>query len=310
MATGIAIWQTVKIFSSGSPSSVKEKKNGEAVVGRKKRFQLYTNPMCPFAQRVWIMISELEAMEMVAFTPIPLKPDLLRAKYLAQLPSWAHAVGVENAEGLQHLKDWYMAHINKAGEVPSVIDDCSSNTSTVFKESDIVAEYLYLVLHNHEREVKIELFPSSSYFPEEVVRFRFAFKTFPISAFYTCLRNQDPQKDEDLFKSLRTGLASFISHMSDDGPYYLGHRFSFADIAFAPFLVRFSELLPHYRGFDVFEPCEEYDSRRFKVWFHAVTRRPSVRRTSPQRHEILQFYEVEANDGRINENGFGGRGRS
>jgi len=271
-----------------------------------KRFQLYMNPVCPFVQRTRITISELQAMDLFTFTPIPLRAEIARAKFLHQLPEWSQAIGINSHEGLQHLKDWYMQNMNKGGDVPVLMDH---NSDFLVTESEIVSEYIYLNL-NHTRGVDLDLFPSSSFLAEEVVRFRYAIKTFPASAFYSCLRNQDPSKDAELFKSLRESLGQCFSHMSPHGPYFVGPKFTFADIFCFPHMYRFATLLKHYRGYDLFAPCAEYDAKRVKTWFTAVSSRPSVQKTCPTPEVIIKFYEGEANDNLLSEKGFYGRGRS
>ena len=290
-------------------SSINHARTESSTVSSYKRFHLYTNPLCPFANRVWIIITEYEATDKFTFTPIPLKAELMRARYLHQLPSWAHAVGANSAETLQELKDWYMENINKAGEVPSLTDDEALDNSAVFKESDVISEYLATVLEAKHPQ-KLHLFPSAEFSAEDIARFRLAIKSFPISNFYACLKNQDPVKDAELFAALCKGLGTFVSHMSPDGPFILGRRFTFADIYCIPFIVRFAILLPHYRGMDMFHPSVGFDVRRFKAWFVAASNRPSIKKTSPSEQEILRLYEGEAHEGKLNETGFHGRGRS
>lgn len=282
--------------------------NSVSAVPGKKRFQFYVNPMCSFVQRVWIVITELNATEQFAFTPIPVKGELLKAKYFNELPPWASGIGVDSPDSLYKLKDWYSNNVNRPGEVPFLVDHETPGLD--IKESEIVAEYINMVLTKGSQSEN-SLFPNSTYSPEEVTRFRMAVKSFPAPAFYALLRNQDPAKDAELEKAIRVGLGQFVSYMAKEGPFYLGKRFSFADVCAVPFLIRFNILLPYYRNVDVFEPCEQYDAARFRAWFNAASNRPSVKKTSPKEQDVLRFYEGQTHNDQVSiEKGYIGRGRS
>jgi len=69
------------------------------------------------------------------------------------------------------------------------------------------------------------------------------------------------------------------------GPYYLGEHFSMAEIAWVPFLDRFSATLSHYRSFDVFA-----GRNRLKEAYEATKCRPSFARTCQTREFYIQIY--------------------
>jgi glutathione S-transferase len=84
---------------------------------------------------------------------------------------------------------------------------------------------------------------------------RFVIKTFDggLSSLYGVLMNKDPSLDTDKIKAALTFLREIesIFEKQSAGPFFLGDRFSLADISLVPFVFRFSVLLPFYRGVDL-----------------------------------------------------------
>ena len=270
-----------------------------------KRFNLYTNPICPFANRVWITISELQVLDKFSFIPIPLTYEVSRGKSVGKLPAWASGIGIIDGAELEKLKNWYVENVSKSGEVPILFDHFSSYPNEPYKESEIICEYLCLILGGNS------LFPTSQglqqtiYFPDDVVRFRLVLKQFQVSTFYACLKNQMPELDAQLFKELRGSLGKFVNLMNQrEGPYFFGKNLSYIDIHFIPFVYRFSNLLKHYRKMDIFKDCEEINQTRFKAWFSALMARPQILKTLPKLEDIIDYYESEAHAGKTNEQGF------
>lgn len=77
------------------------------------------------------------------------------------------------------------------------------------------------------------------------------------------------------------------------GPYFLGSRFTFADLALASFLTRVS-LVEHFQkdyGFKF--PTAEENPRleRFIQWRDAVVSRETVVNSLPGREELIAAYE-------------------
>lgn len=76
-----------------------------------------------------------------------------------------------------------------------------------------------------------------------------------------------------------------------DGPYYLGNRFTIADLAIAPFVSRLFLLGAYNDSLAITrEDSPEGNLNRFFEWKEALEKRPSVRDSTPAREVLIEGY--------------------
>lgn len=115
--------------------------------------------------------------------------------------------------------------------------------------------------------------------------------------------NQDPNSTSPrptspsvLHSTLTTTLQSAItalvnaSHVT--GPFFLGHLISFVDVAFAPWIIRLSRVLKHYRQW----PDPEVGSR-WEAWVSAVEADERVKATVSDENSYHGIYREVGESG-------------
>ncbi|KAH9259938.1 hypothetical protein BASA82_000205 [Batrachochytrium salamandrivorans] len=199
------------------------------------KFKLYTNPICPYANRVWLTLFELDLLSTCELTPIPMAAEVAHAERTGELPPWAESVGIVSPLALKQLKEWYTLNFGPA--VPVLVEN---SDGLVIKESDVICEYLDVIAQG-----KL-LVPRN----RDVIRVRLAQSSFQPAVLYKLLSNLDRTQHPTLLADVVKMIVNFTSHMnsSQTGPYYLGNRFSLADIVAIPFVARFQITLKHYRA--------------------------------------------------------------
>lgn len=229
------------------------------------KFKLYFNPICPFAHRVWLTLIELDLLGTCEFTPIPMASEVALAERTGELPLWAASVGIVSPLALKQLKEWYTLNFGPA--VPVLVEH---SDGLVVKESDVICEYLDVATATAHGKL---LVPRD----RDVIRVRLAQNSFQPAVLYKLLSNLDREQHPALLADVVKMIATFTSHMhsSQTGAYYLGSRFSLADIVAIPFFARFQVTLKHYRGVDLLETAPV----RFQIWFRACVARGSVKQT-------------------------------
>merc|ERR1711916_100922 len=96
---------------------------------------------------------------------------------------------------------------------------------------------------------------------------------------------QDPEKRKEHYETLSKTLTELNEELKklSPGPYVCGQEFTVADIALYPFFERSDAVLGHFRKEDfTFLGDESLD--RLKLWYNAVSNRPSVAYTNRTRH--------------------------
>ncbi|KAI1300088.1 hypothetical protein EDD11_006333 [Mortierella claussenii] len=238
-----------------------------------KKLVLYTNRFCPFAARAVLAMAETkqpyEAVEI----------DLNKAR-----------------------PDWYLKEINPYGQVPALkIDDKS-----ILLENLIVAEYL------------ADLHPETGLMPNNPLQRaqsryliqHWGSRTQPAQqkAAFSLDTSNATQRHQDWIKELEkidvllrqahrtppTSTSAFSPSELQDGPYFLGKQFTFADLALASFLTRVP-LVEYFQrekfGF-VFPSAEDNPRlKRFIEWKDAVVSRQSVVESLPSKEELIKVYE-------------------
>jgi len=213
--------------------------------------KLYSNPICPYAHRAWWALKEKELY--FEFINIPLGPEK---------PAW--------------YKD-----INPRATVPTL----QHNSYTIL-ESAIIVEYLEDAFPNRGTR----LLPKEPHL-RAAVRLFLDQSGQAITALYKLLRNQENDKEDEFREDATKKLKELLNVFSIPfkGPFLLGDELSLADIAFLPFLVRFSATLKHYRSFDIFEVDE-----RFKTWLDAAKSRKAFQETTDDAQYYIEGYSTYA----------------
>ena len=118
-------------------------------------------------------------------------------------------------------------------------------------------------------------------------------KTIP-TGFIGILLHQDPEKQAESAKTLLTSIKEFAENgllkSNPTGALFLpSEELSLVDIAFAPFAIRFENVLKHYRNFSV-PDGPELAWKRYAKWVEAVKRHPAVAATVSDEDRYLQSY--------------------
>lgn len=250
--------------------------------------KLYSNKICPFAQRAWIAI--LEKQIPFEFVKIPLSGEIMKIKNSGTTKGtqWEDLSG----EDVKKLKEDYMKTINHTGEVPTLVRQGEDPVP----ESDVVAWYL-----DEQYPTRgSSLIPRKN--PRAMAKMLLLNKVIGgglIAACYGLLKNQDPTKDTAYAAKIHAGLEKLLRFADSSGPFLLGDTFSLADILILPFYERMSVLLPHYRGIDLIPSGAPFEGR-MKRWAKACTSRESFKKTSQPPEYYVAAYTGYA----------GARGRS
>merc|ERR1712130_959748 len=261
---------------------------GERGAVNTKQVVLYSNPICPFAQRAWLAVKEKQVSH--EFKLIPLSGELSKAEedfdaFKGKSANWVK-VDIDLA-GLKKIKEDYKKNINAGGTVPTI-----QHGENIILESAYCAYYLDEAWPDQGNK----LCPDDSYSRYKV---RYMLEKFNIGALYGALKNQDPSKDIEFKKKIYKMHETFVEFADEKGPFFLGQNFSIAEVLVAPFYDRFSRLLRHYRDFDYIPFAEEDETYpwavRMRTWAKAVKERQSFKETS-QGDAYIQHYSGYAGE--------------
>lgn len=178
------------------------------------KLKFYFNRNCPYAQRSWIALLELN----VNFHPIEIE------------------LGSDNKT------DWFLS-LNPNGKVPVIQDG-----ETIVYESLIVNEYLSEVCGGNlmpstpEKRALARILMSRC--DSHLVKISYSYLSHKTE--------EDPAKDDHLRHELETELGWLDKSIRQaGGNYLLGEDFSLADIAFIPFFQRITVTLSAFKNFEL-----------------------------------------------------------
>ncbi|KAK3817401.1 MAG: thioredoxin-like protein [Benniella sp.] len=220
-------------------------------------FVLYNSFYCPYAARAVIAFEETGAEHEVV--PIDLKVP---------------------------RPEWYLKDINPYGQVPALkIDD-----KDILLESLIVAEYL------------ADLFPEKELLPKDPLlraKSRYLIQHWgnraqPVqhNAAFTTNEAEAAQYRKDLVVELAKVNKLLLDAPTDGaGPYFLGSKFTLADLAIAPLLARLF-LVGKYNANKPITREDSVDGNldRFFDWKDALLSRPSVQKATPDEDALIESY--------------------
>lgn len=105
-------------------------------------------------------------------------------------------------------------------------------------------------------------------------------------AFYHLLQAQDFDKQVENTKKLQDEIAKIVDACDQQGPFFLGPQLSYVDIQFAPWMIRCTRVLKHYRGWPDPTP-----GSRWARWLEAVERNEHVKNTTSLDELYIDSYE-------------------
>ncbi|KAF9394759.1 hypothetical protein CPC16_010325 [Podila verticillata] len=224
------------------------------------KLTLYNSNLCPYAARSVIALAETnQEHEVVAIDLAVPRPE------------------------------WYLKDINPYGQVPAL----KVGEDHIILESLLVSEYI------------ADLHPEAGLLPSDPlqraqVRYlihHWGARTQPAihKASFTLDTTEARKHLEDLIVELEKvdALLRNVHRKESDGfgqgAYFLGDKFSFAEVALAPFLARVF-LLESYNGNKLPTAAENPKIARFLAWKDAVTKRPSVIKSTPAQETLTTNY--------------------
>jgi glutathione S-transferase len=228
----------------------------------------YGNAFCPFAQRIWIAL-ELKGIPYQYVEVVP--PSLVNPPL--PLPE-------------------ALLEVNEEGNVP-----CIRHGNWGIWESSIMMEYL------EDLEGSISLFPHgpgsaqlrahcrlwADHVERRVLPAFYAVLLMPPASTSAEDDSETPQQADNrsmLMSTLQNAITRLVNASHAIGPFFLGDSITYVDVVFAPWIIRLSRVLEHYRGW----PRPEVGTR-WQSWVNAVESDDRVRRTvckDESYHDVYQ----------------------
>ncbi|RFU30015.1 hypothetical protein B7463_g6318, partial [Scytalidium lignicola] len=107
-----------------------------------------------------------------------------------------------------------------------------------------------------------------------------------VPAFYSLLQAQDFNKQVENTKALEDEISKIVQACDEQGPFFLGPELSYVDIQIAPWMIRCSKVLKHYRGWPDPTP-----GTRWAQWMEAVENNEHVKNTTSLDDLYVDSYE-------------------
>jgi glutathione S-transferase len=233
---------------------------------------LYGGWFCPFVQRSWITLHEKRIPhQYFEINPYKKDPDFLA--------------------------------LNPRGLVPTlaVTVDKTGQKQKPLYESVVICEYLDEVYNDPAQNGK-SLLPEDAY---ERARARIWIDHISsriVPSFYRFMQHSD-KKDYSLEQArgeMLGHLKTFIKEADEQGPFFLGERFSMVDVMLAPWLCRLFLFDVYKGGIGIPEEGsggeDEAAWGRWRKWAKAVEQRDSVQDTLSGRDQYIDAYRRYAED--------------
>ncbi|KAI5819841.1 putative glutathione transferase [Pyronema omphalodes] len=107
-----------------------------------------------------------------------------------------------------------------------------------------------------------------------------------VPGFYRLLQAQDAAKQAEFAAELTAEIVKLVNASHPEGPFFLGPTMSYVDISVAPWFLRISRVLHHYRGW----PLPDKNSRLGK-WIEALESSEAVKNTTSDDVLYIDSYE-------------------
>jgi glutathione S-transferase len=213
--------------------------------------QLFVNRVCPYAHRAFITAVEKGLI----------------------------GNGVELVEISLPTPDWYNRDVNPREMLPALR---LPNGAGNIPESLIVAQYLDEAFPDRGPQ----LFPTD---PQERADARLFISDVDtlVKGFYGVLFTKEPEELKKKWENVKEDVQYIngVLEKRGKGPFFLGERYSLADIALVPFLDRFRATLKAYRGIDIFETAP-----RLRTLLEAAELRESFKTTALPQQQYVDGY--------------------
>ncbi|KAK9838897.1 hypothetical protein WJX74_005465 [Apatococcus lobatus] len=215
--------------------------------------------VCPYAQRAWLTFLELD---------LPYEHKLIEPSNRGEEFLSVYRTITQDPEA--------------NGKVPTIIDGNFKLT-----ESAVVVEYL----DNKYGKPGQRLLPED---PEEhalVKLFTELFTTLFNSVIFTVLRADTRESLAEAHKQFDKNLKKLDDYIKangkdDGGDYFLGSRYSYAEVLTTPFLRRAAVILPHLKEYSPVEAAERLGLDRLSRWYKAALARPSSQQSGPSDEQL------------------------
>ncbi|MEA5541977.1 glutathione S-transferase family protein [Limnoraphis robusta Tam1] len=215
----------------------------------------YANPYCPYAQRSWITLRQLN---------IPFSYEHIEL-------------------GKDNKTDWFLA-LNPNGAVPVI-----KQNDLIIYESLVINEYLSEVFGNPENK----LLPENPVLKAKarILISRCDAKFVKLAYTYLSHKPTDSQentaKDEELRNTLEAELRFLDDILAESqGRYFLGEILSLVDIAFIPFFERMLVALETWKGFNI----KSLNFNALNRWLDAMSSLDSYQGTQMEPEKIKEVY--------------------
>lgn len=238
--------------------------------------QLFSSWFCPYAQRAWVALEEAD----VDYHWHEIQPYLLNDRG----EPTKHPKSIEQKAA--EFPEFVLC--SPTGLVPALMLSPPPAAGAVPRVNESLDVVDYVDRHYaHGRMGTVE---------PAVRRGIAVVEKSILPCFYKLLMEQEQVKRDAAIAALLDGLLKWVAARPTDaaqsGPFFLGRRFSAADIALLPwFPQRLEWIAGSYRGFQL------PDTRLFRPLVHfskAVRSRPSVQRTIVDRQRLVANYSYYA----------------
>jgi len=226
-----------------------EKKTDDDGGGEPPELVFFNTFFCPYAQMAWIALNE---------------------KGIANRTEFVEGLTIRGGDYEVHPR---LRELGRSG-VPTLYHPASG--TVVDGSTECVAFIDGHYGTPHQLLPENEQLRRKAQHCETLLHSRFTFQ------FYSMLLRQEPERQEKAKKELVEAVRQIVEDYQ--GPFYLGERFSCADIALAPYFDRMA-VLEHYRDFVVPPSCPKWHE-----WCRAVLERPSVAATRQDRKRLIEAY--------------------
>lgn len=239
--------------------------------------KLYAGWFCPFVQRAWLVLEE----KRIPYQYIEINP-YQKAKSFLDL----------NPRGL----------VPTLGVPKSAGPDGKERVTKPLYESTVICDYLNEV-YADEETYGPNLYPADAYERARCKIWIDHICSRIVPSFYRFCQHQPQWNNsiEDTRAEFLGLLKAFIKEADEEGPFFLGKRFSMVDVMLTPWLVRLW-ILDHFKdgGLGMPGPGEAGEDEevwnRWRKWAEAVEGRRSVKETLSSREEYVHVYQRYAED--------------
>lgn len=234
--------------------------------------KLYGAWFCPFVQRSWIVLAEKN----IPHQYLEINPYHKSFEFLALNPRGLVPTLAVPVEGKKDPKPLY--------------------------ESTVICEYLDEAFADESKHGP-RLLPGDVYERARTRLWIDHVSSRIVPSFYRFMQHT-PDKGYSISEvrgEFLGHLKAFVEGMDDGGPWFLGGRFSLADVMLAPWAKRLF-LIDYYKPGGVGIPAvgeggeDEAVWSRWRVWRDAISERESVRRTWSEDDQYVGVYKRYAED--------------